>query len=86
MAKYRKKPVVIEAFRFAVDPFPVWFMDAINNGKVNLITQYDGSHECTIYTLEGIHYAYAGDYIIKGVKGELYPCKSDIFEMTYEAI
>jgi hypothetical protein len=75
--KYRKKPVVIEAVKFTgenwrdVETFvPV--------GKYN----DDGTFQ--IVTLEGEHKCSIGDYVIKGVKGEFYPCKPDIFEQTYE--
>jgi hypothetical protein len=83
--KYRKKPVVIEAFRWspkapAVDA-PVWLFDACATRKA--LPEMDGS--CTITTLEGKHRADPGDWIIQGVKGELYPCKPDIFDMTYES-
>jgi hypothetical protein len=46
------------------------------------------SPPCELYikTLEGVHHVSVGDYVIQGVKGELYPCKPDIFEMTYEVI
>ena len=47
---------------------------------------YEGQGELYIKTLEGIHHVSIGDYIIKGVKGELYPCKPDIFEQTYEVV
>ena len=78
--KYRKKPVVIEAIQFT------------NNGKelvewcgCDFSKNPDGEYEfLLIHTLEGTHRADIGDYIIKGVKGEFYPCKPDIFEMTYE--
>lgn len=87
MAKFRKKPVVIEAFRLDYDVMPDWFEDEAfrDDGKVLLHDELDGLH-ADIYTLEGWHYAKAGDYIIRGVKGELYPCKADIFEMTYEKV
>ena len=58
--KYRKKPVIIEA--------------------------YQTDKELTIETLEGTMKANKGDWIIKGVKGELYPCKPDVFEETYEKV
>jgi hypothetical protein len=45
----------------------------------------EAPHSCTIKTLEGDHEGLPGEYIIKGVKGEIYPCKPDIFELTYEA-
>lgn len=81
--KFRKKPVVIEAFQFIgdVDPFPTDFKNAIccqaHNGLMG------NAH---IHTLEGKHEITNGDWIIKGVAGEFYPCKPDIFEMTYEEI
>ena len=79
MPKFRKKPVVIEAFRYWTDSTPLWFADKINPGE---ITTYP-TH-CEINTLEGVMRGEAGDYIIQGVKGEIYPCKPDIFEATYE--
>ena len=78
--KFRKKPVVIEAFKYQTDIVPEWFRNA-NGITVNVQT---GS--CFIPTLEGTHEAKVGDYIIQGVKGELYPCKPDIFDMTYEKV
>ena len=76
--KYRKKPVVIEAFQWMIDVVPQWWTDA-KGLKLDVAT---GS--VFIPTLEGIHEARPGDFIICGVKGELYPCKPDIFSMTYE--
>ena len=88
MAKFRKKPVVIEAFRLnergliAED----WFWDAVTRNDI--ITHCFGKHEpdpawCEIKTLEGTMIANTGDYIIQGVHGEIYPCKADIFKKTY---
>lgn len=79
--KYRKKPVVIDAFNFRHDPCPDWFMDKVTSNEI--ITQ---PFSCTIKTLEGTMTAQAGDWIIKGVNGEIYPCKSDIFEKTYTLV
>lgn len=79
MAKYRKKPVVIEAFQWTVDKCPKWWLDASGKFEINIKT---GS--IFIPTLEGTHEARHGDYIIQGIKGEIYPCKPDIFEMTYD--
>ena len=84
MALYRKKPVVIEAFKLGVDNMPDWFMDKVTANDIYLFNCV-GRTSAQIHTLEGWHEAGHGDYIIKGVKGELYPCKPDIFEMTYEA-
>lgn len=89
MAKYRKKPVVIEAFRFYVDPIPDWFMDKVSSNDVILrncnfnIYDIDEAY-CEIKTLEGIMRGDGGDFIIKGVNGEIYPCKPNIFAKTYE--
>lgn len=88
--KYRKKPVVIDAFQLGVDAFPDWFMDARSRGTVRTYAEGTGSpfHDPLTYaeidTLEGTHRADRLDFIIQGVKGELYPCKPDIFSMTYE--
>lgn len=85
--KFRKKPVIIEAFRPYIDPDPEWFTEALAKG-----TAYFDYHSefqefiLKIKTLEGIHECSPGDYIIKGVRGELYPCKPDIFEKTYERV
>lgn len=90
--KFRKKPVIIEAFKFYVDNMPDWFMDAVTRNDVILhnCNYYHGysieEAYCEIKTLEGTHRCNGGDYVIKGVKGELYPCKPDIFEMTYEKV
>lgn len=87
MAQYRKKPVVIEAVQHFSDrgqhtnEWPKWLIDAINDGVL-----FARGNETFVRTLEGEHLASDGDYIIKGVKGELYPCKPDIFELTYEAV
>lgn len=94
MAKFRKRPVVIEAFRLGIDSIPDWFMDKVTDRTVTLLSDrpisspFDHDHKtmADIETLEGTHRANHGDYIIKGVKGELYPCKPDIFEMTYEEV
>ena len=60
MSKYRKKPIVVEAYRT--------------------------DKEMDIKTLEGVMHANIGDFIITGVNGEIYPCKPDIFEKTYEKV
>lgn len=89
MSKYRKKPVVIEAFKFGIDYIPDWFMDKVTDNTVVLHYMgklYPQEGYCEIKTLEGVMIGNVGDYIIKGVKGEIYPCKPDIFEQTYELI
>lgn len=84
MPKFRKKPVVIEAVVY----------NGTNADDIKCFTQgacyIDMSDSARprfmIRTLEGEHVASVGDYIIKGIKGEFYPCKPDIFEATYELV
>jgi len=80
MSKYRKKPVVIEAFKWGTDVVPDWWK------RVNGLTLDVNTGSAFIPTLEGTMEAKLGDYIIQGVQGEVYPCKPDIFEATYEAV
>ena len=86
--KYRKKPVVIEAFRYGMDSRPDWFDTKVTSNDIITYVGTDirdsSEYYCEIKTLEGIMRGNCGDYIIKGVQGEVYPCKPDIFEMTYE--
>ena len=83
--KFRKKPVVIEAFRIGYDDYPVWFNDEIFSGRNLIHDVYEGAG-CIIETMEGQMKANHGDYIIQGIQGEFYPCKPDIFEKTYESV
>lgn len=102
MAKYRKKPVVIEAIQYKViEEIPCKYGVA-KKTNINEIAQFmkvnslreattpndtcEGETFLPIDTLEGIMKASIGDYIIKGIQGEFYPCKPDIFEQTYELI
>lgn len=80
MAKYRKKPVVIDAVQHKAGEQPDCFCDDVIAGRMRYVE--DGS--VLITTLEGTMQAVPGDWIIRGVKGELYPCKPDIFSATYE--
>lgn len=89
--KYRKKPVVIEAFQLDERGLvgEDWFWDAVSRNDI--ITHNFGKYHlepawCEIKTLEGTMIAKTGDYIIRGVNGEIYPCKADIFEKTYEMV
>lgn len=88
--KYKKKPVVIEAFKWTGDETqledPQWIVDAIKNGTVYFKGQGTPEVALIIKTLEGDMVASRGNYIIKGIKGELYPVRQDIFEETYEAV
>lgn len=90
MGKFRKKPVVIEAFKWTGDweqeEDPEWCVDAMKDGTVSIDRRLNGSIWLRINTLEGVMFAARGDWIIRGVKGEIYPCKPDIFEATYEPV
>jgi hypothetical protein len=89
MAWYRKKPIVIEAFRLG-DEWPDWWADKVTANEVtthNIDNCWRGGPDyALIKTLEGVMRAEKGDYIIHGVKGEVYPCKPDIFAATYELV
>lgn len=90
MALFRKLPVIIEAIEWdgknkeAIDSF------CVNTNGISQNYWHDvyknGNYVLKIRTLEGDHTASIGDYLIKGVKGEFYPCKPDIFKQTYESI
>lgn len=96
--KYRKKPVVIEAFQMTPDrrmdnsEWPAWLHEAWNGntdepGTLQRANRGDPLPDLLeIITLEGKHLVSWGDYIIRGVKGEFYPCKPDIFAATYEPV
>ena len=90
MAKFRKLPVVIEAVTVSDilrsikeqwSGLPSWISDANEQGTFVLYSDH-----VLIHTLEGTHRGEHGDWIIKGVKGELYPCKPGIFDITYERV
>jgi hypothetical protein len=99
VSRYRKKPVIIDAWHWQFapeqEPAPGWMNDAIGQApgtlgsaafkpdhpdgpRIEIVTLEDGSGE--------VHVARPGDWIIRGVKGELYPCKDDIFRATYELV
>lgn len=89
--KYRKKPVVVEAFQWFGDnrqtEDPEWIIEAIKKGKARIEMSKDYLDRTfpvmLIDTLEGEMLANPGDFIIQGIKGEIYPCKPGIFEATY---
>ena len=88
--KFRKKPVVIDAFRWTggddQTEDPIWIIEAIKEGRVYFTLPGTKNVRLNIHTLEGVMVANPGDYIIRGIRGEIYPCKPDIFEATYEAV
>lgn len=87
MSKFRKKPVVIEAIQWVGDNIEDIqpFMENNSPGHVGR-TFINHDKTLIIHTLEGDHIASVNDWIIKGVQGEFYPCKSDIFEQTYDPV
>ena len=92
--RYRKKPVVVEAFQVTEETresnvdWPQWMHEAWNKkvSEVGSLAGYADSSDLQVLTLEGRMNVSLGDYIIQGVEGELYPCKPDIFEKTYELV
>lgn len=82
MAKYRKKPIEVEAFRVGYEPWKK--LSKWCNGGI--IRDGHAYHSIIISTPEDRIRADKGDWIIKGIKGEFYPCKPDIFEATYELV
>lgn len=87
--KYRKKPVEIEAVQWAGDnPNEIWGFagDACTIDMLSYSNTDRPIYTLVIHTLEGDMLASPGDFIIKGVQGEFYPCKPDIFWQTYEKV
>lgn len=99
--KFRKKPVVIEAMQWtwaggaaAATPIIQWVLDGGGTARYREAVDIDTAAEqrrfmrehIAIDTLEGTVWASVGDWIIRGVQGEFYPCKPDIFAATYEAV
>jgi len=87
--KFRKKPIVIEAIqvtqkmRFEGGPYPEW---ALPHLRMTWSDKADRFESVGVTTLEGFMTVCDGDWLIQGVKGEVYPCKPDIFEATYDEV
>lgn len=89
MAKYRKKPIIIEAEQWFKNGDVKEARGAIGYHRTEGVCKHCNGPTCLhgwIDTLEGGHIVCPGDWIITGVKGEKYPCKPDIFELTYEKV
>jgi len=102
MPKFRKKPVVIEAFQMTLErrwnnsEWPNWLHQAWQrepsegavwiNPDAPIADGHESAAELVCGTLEGVHRIDFGDWIIQGIESELYPCKPDIFEKTYEGL
>lgn len=100
MSTYRKRPVEIEAVQFGVhsiegetdtpidlfnEPAPDWILKALASDVIQ-VGSASGFLALTIHTKEGVMLTRPGDWVIRGVKGELYPCAPDIFDVTYERV
>ncbi len=86
--RYRKKPIVVDAWQF--DPHkwgdrPDW-MRALGSKVTIAFAAGEAAEDIFVDTLEGVMRAMPGDWIIRGIKGEVYPCKPDIFAATYELV
>lgn len=85
--QYIRKRVVIEAWQFTKNNFKEGIPRLFRNHSVDLWSQYGGDViGGEVKTLSGVVELSENDWIIRGVKGEFYPCKPDIFEMTYEKV
>lgn len=85
--RFIKRPIEVEAYYYnpldtRTMEFPKWIFDAIKSGVINV----DNESDIYINTLEGKLHVSPGDWIIKGIQGELYPCKPDIFAATYQEV
>ncbi len=86
MGRYRKLPVEIDAVQFQDNSERIKEITNFMDGLVRISYNDNNNPKLKIETLEGVMEASVGDYIIKGVNGEFYPCKPDIFEKTYEQV
>lgn len=85
MAKFRKKPVVIEAHQIGIDAWPDAAWLAVQRNDIILHNCSDPGGYIEVNTLEGVMRGERGDWLIRGINGEFYPCKPDIFAATYES-
>lgn len=88
--KYRKRPLEIDAFQIKPamknSELPHWALEAMANGKLRLARLSQSTLLVEVTTLEGEMKCGYGDWVIRGIEGELYPCKRDIFEKSYESV
>lgn len=84
--KFIKKPVVIEAIQYQRENNIMQVQDFFGDGNGREFIYIPETNEYGIKTLEGVMTVSKGDWIIRGVQGEYYPCKPDIFEQTYEPV
>ena len=87
--KVIKKPLIVDAWQLDSDEYmdiPDWVFDAMMRRNLSCVKQVNNVARWTVHTLEGDAISHDGDYLIKGAYGELYPCKREIFEDTYEVL
>jgi len=82
--KYRKKPIVVEAVRW--DGREETYQQLLKRWKTDRVVRIGENNSLFIHTPEGVMEAKVGDFVIRGIKGEIYPCKPDIFKETYEEV
>lgn len=83
--RYRKKPIEIDAIQYIGNNVSE-IENFVGTNLLHYNTQEENDYQLGIPTLEGIMKASIGDYIIRGAKGEFYPCKPDIFKITYDEV
>ena len=82
--KYRKKPIVVEAVRW--DGREETYQQLLKRWKTSRVVRIGENNSLFIHTPEGVMEAKVGDFVIRGIKGEIYPCKPEIFKETYEEL
>lgn len=83
--KAKKKAIIIETFQLGINYMPDWFMNKVSSNDI-ILHMNNKNPYCIINTLEGKMRGNLGDYIIKGVQGEIYPCKKEIFDKSYDIL
>lgn len=95
MGRFKKKPLVIEAFEWTGNAYqaedPIWIKDALAKplnevGAAHIVKDDEDGAILRIHTPEGILSAKPGDWVIRGIAGEIYPCKPSVFDATYESV
>lgn len=85
---YRRKSIIIKAFKLGseVSKMPDWIKNNFHSGNIIENEDHEGKKEYEIKTLEGHLTARAGDYVVEGLKAEIYPVRADIFKLSYERV
>lgn len=89
MSKYIMKPVVVEAFKWTGNKkqrYPKWFMKSVKEGIIKFLSDNIGNVSMIICRLEGEQIINIGDYVVKGIDGDIHSCKPNIFKQLYEEV